>query len=90
MAAVLPLLVLVLGLIAIQRYAKIEQVEAATEIDMQLLTDDLPPDAYADPGFKEFLSRDADAVRPIEDAPPEIGDDLADIESSTDLTQDMP
>jgi hypothetical protein len=90
MAAVLPLVVLVVGLIAIQRYARIEQVETATEIDMQLLTDDLPPDAYADPGFKEFLSRDSDPVRPMEDAPPEIGDGLADIESSADMTQGMP
>jgi len=25
-----------------------------------LLTDDLPPDAYADPGFEAYLSLDAD------------------------------
>ena len=31
------------------------QVVAAAEIDAALLTDDLPPDAYSDPGFAEFL-----------------------------------
>ena len=51
----LPLLVLVSGLLMIERWAQQEQVLAAAEIDTQLLSDDLPPAAYSDPGFGEFL-----------------------------------
>ena len=54
-ASVLPLLVLVSGLLMIERWAQQEQVLAAAEIDTQLLSDDLPPSAYSDPGFGEFL-----------------------------------
>lgn len=58
-AAVLPLLVLVLGLLLIQRQGELEQVRAAAEVDTLLLADDLPPDAYSDPGFAEFLREPA-------------------------------
>lgn len=54
-ASALPLLVLVLGLLMIERLNLDEQVHAAAEIDALLLADDLPPQAYADPGFGEFL-----------------------------------
>ncbi len=54
-ASVLPLVVLVAGLLMIDRWAAQEQVLAAAEIDAQLLSDDLPPAAYSDPGFGEFL-----------------------------------
>ncbi len=53
--SLLPLLVLVGGLIAIDRWSAREQMLAAAEIDSQLLADTLPPDAYSDPGFAEFL-----------------------------------
>jgi len=54
-ASVLPLVVLVAGLVAIDRFAVREQVLVAADIDAQLLSDDLPPAAYSDPGFAEFL-----------------------------------
>lgn len=54
-ASLLPLIVLVSGLVAIDQWLTREQVLAAAEIDSQLLADDLPPDAYRDPGFAEFL-----------------------------------
>jgi len=54
-AAVLPLLVLVFGLAVIDHWSTREQVMAAADIDAQLLSDDLPPAAYSDPGFAEFL-----------------------------------
>jgi Protein of unknown function (DUF3619) len=54
-ASVLPLLVLVAGLVAIDQWSTHEQVLAAADIDAQLLSDDLPPAAYSDPGFAEFL-----------------------------------
>ncbi len=55
LAAVLPLIMLVAGLLLIQERVALEQVEAAAEIDAVLLADDLPPEAYSDPGFGEFL-----------------------------------
>lgn len=54
-ASVLPLLVLLVGLLAVDRFTEREQVLAAAEVDTMLLTGDLPPAAYADPGFAEFL-----------------------------------
>jgi hypothetical protein len=54
-ASLLPLVVLVAGLVAIDQWSTHEQVLAAAEIDSELLADDLPPDAYSDPGFAEFL-----------------------------------
>jgi hypothetical protein len=58
-ASVLPLMLLVCGLILIQQQAELEQVHAAAEVDALLLADDLPPDAYTDPGFAEFLREPA-------------------------------
>ena len=54
-ASVLPLVVLISGLLMMERWAVQEQVQAAAEIDAQLLSDNLPPAAYSDPGFGEFL-----------------------------------
>lgn len=50
-----PLAVLIAGLVLIQERNANEQVQAAAEIDAVLLADDLPPQAWADPGFREFL-----------------------------------
>lgn len=54
-ASMLPLLVLAAGLLLISERVAEEQVLAAAEIDAVLLADDLPPEAYSDPGFAEFL-----------------------------------
>jgi hypothetical protein len=83
LAAALPIVALVAGLWGIQRYYVHEQVQAATEVDMALLTDDLPPAAYSDPGFAEFLRDDTGpTVRPIEDTPPEASGDLQTTETT--------
>lgn len=55
MASALPVLVLAGGLLLIQEWQSQSQLEAAVEVDTALLSDDLPPDAYSDPGFLEFL-----------------------------------
>jgi hypothetical protein len=55
LASVLPLVVLIGGLLLIERGALEERIEAAAEIDTALLSDDLPPMAYVDPGFVAFL-----------------------------------
>lgn len=54
-ASLLPLVLLVSGLVAIDHWRVREQVLSAAEIDAQLLSDDLPPAAYTDPGFAEYL-----------------------------------
>lgn len=55
MAATLPFIVLVAGLFLIQKHHLRSQVSAAAEIDTALLSDDVPPNAYSDEGFVEFL-----------------------------------
>lgn len=55
LAALLPLLALVVGLIAISVIQNDKRANELAEIDSALLTDDLPPAAYADPGFAQFL-----------------------------------
>jgi hypothetical protein len=54
-ASVVPLALLLVGLFVIQRTYLEQQIHAAAEIDEAILTDDLPPQAYTDPGFAEFL-----------------------------------
>lgn len=56
-ASFLPALALTLGLIAIDQLNLMQRIEAAAEIDAALLADDLPPAAYADPGFAEFMKQ---------------------------------
>lgn len=55
LAAVLPLLMLAVGLVLIQQHHDLQQIAVAAEIDSALLADDLPPAAYGDPGFVEYL-----------------------------------
>lgn len=55
LGALLPLVVLVLGLVAIDQWHSRAQINAAADVDAALLADDLPPSAYDDPGFAEFL-----------------------------------
>jgi hypothetical protein len=53
--SVLPLIALVAGLLAINSLQTDKLVEELAEVDSALLTDDLPPDAFSDPGFVQFL-----------------------------------
>ena len=54
-ASVLPLIALVGGFMLIQHTYVHSEIAAAAEIDTALLADDVPPAAYSDPGFVEFL-----------------------------------
>jgi hypothetical protein len=56
LASLLPFVALVAGLLLIQQIQQQEEIDTAAEIDADLLSDDLPPDAYDDPGFREFLT----------------------------------
>lgn len=55
LASAFPLLVLAAGLVLIQQHHDLQQIAVAAEIDSALLADTLPPTAYGDPGFSEFL-----------------------------------
>jgi hypothetical protein len=55
LAAAAPLLMLVLGLIAINLIQDDIHIKEIADLDAALLTDDLPPAAYTDPGFAHYL-----------------------------------
>lgn len=59
LVSALPLMLLVAGLMLMQRSHMNEQIAATAEVDSELLSDSLPPAAFSDPGFAEFL-RDAE------------------------------
>lgn len=56
-ASVLPLIALVAGLFLIHTIQNERRANEVAEVDAALLTDDLPPSAYADPGFIQFLKQ---------------------------------
>ena len=51
----LPFIVLIIGLISIQIIQSESNTTEIAEIDSALLLDELPPLAYTDPGFLQFL-----------------------------------
>ena len=53
--SVLPLIALVAGLLTINSLQTDNFVQEMAEVDSALLTDELPPDAFSDPGFVQFL-----------------------------------
>jgi len=55
LASVLPLIVLLFGLASIHILQNEYRANEIASLDAELLTDDLPPDAYTDPGFLIFL-----------------------------------
>ena len=64
-----PLVVLVFGLIGIAQWQDDSRINDIAEVDAALLSDDVPPDAYADSGFLAFLKNG-----PLSDS----GDDVSD------------
>lgn len=53
--SVLPLVALVVGLLAINSIQNDNRAQEVAEVDVALLTDELPPAAFADPGFVQYL-----------------------------------
>ena len=51
----LPLILLLAGLLVMQQGQFNQQIAAQAEVDTALLSDKLPPAAFSDPGFAEFL-----------------------------------
>ena len=61
LVSAVPLMALVVGLVVINAAQDENSVNDMAEVDAALLTDDLPPAAYADPGFVQFLKTSASA-----------------------------
>jgi hypothetical protein len=55
LGALLPIMVLAVGSFLVLDLKQREDIAVAAEIDAALLADDLPPEAFADPGFAAFL-----------------------------------
>lgn len=54
-ASVLPLIALLAGLIGIGVLQEDQRAQELAEVDTAILTDELPPSAYTDAGFAQFL-----------------------------------
>ena len=65
LAALVPVLLLLVGLLFISHWRDREQIATTADIDSALLGDDLPPAAFTDPGFVEFLL-EPQASHPLE------------------------
>jgi hypothetical protein len=61
-ASALPLIALAAGLITISILQDDNRASELAEVDAALLTGDLPPAAYTDPGFAQFLKGDDSVV----------------------------
>lgn len=64
LVSLVPAAMLVLGFVGINWLDQEEQANATADVDVALLSDDVPPNAYADPGFAEFL-RTSSTTPPI-------------------------
>ena len=62
-ASALPIVALAAGLVAINVIQNDSRAQEVAEVDAALLTDDLPPAAYADPGFVQFLKAGGERVQ---------------------------
>lgn len=64
LGALLPLIALAAGLIAISLVQDDDRAREMAEVDAALLTDDLPPDAYTDPGFLQYVKAASASSQP--------------------------
>jgi hypothetical protein len=56
-SAFLPLIALLAGLAVIGVVQDQDRAHELAEVDTEILTGDLPPSAYTDPGFAQFLKK---------------------------------
>ena len=59
LASAIPVFALIAGLVVYNSQSYQSLLSEVTEVDTALLTDDLPPAAYADPGFVQYLKTSA-------------------------------
>lgn len=57
-AALVPLALLLGGLLLIQQSQWYEQIRSAADLDTEMLSKPLPPAAYGDAGFREYLNEE--------------------------------
>lgn len=66
-----PFIVLALGLLAIAEWQQDARINDIAAVDIALLSDDVPPDAYMDSGFLAFLKLSNNAKRELETLDPD-------------------
>ena len=59
LVSAIPVFALIAGLVVYNSQSDQSLLSEVTEVDTALLTDDLPPAAYADPGFVQYLKTSA-------------------------------
>jgi hypothetical protein len=55
LSSLLPAILLLVGLMTISAMGDDQRAHELADVDTELLLDELPPDAYTDPGFAKFL-----------------------------------
>ena len=55
LSSLLPAILLMIGLVAISAIGDEQRAHELADVDTEILADELPPDAYLDPGFTKFL-----------------------------------
>ena len=73
-----PFIVLALGLFAIAEWQQDARINDIAAVDIALLSDDVPPDAYMDSGFLAFLKLSSHAKRELETSNSEKADAAVD------------
>jgi hypothetical protein len=69
-----PFIVLALGLFAISEWQQDARINDIAAVDIALLSDDVPPDAYMDSGFLAFLKLSSNAKQELEALPADKAD----------------
>lgn len=64
LGSALPMIALLIGLVVVQSFDREQTISDLAEIDAALLVDDLPPAAYSDPGFMQYLRLEHGPSRP--------------------------
>ena len=73
-----PFIVLAFGLLAIAEWQQDARINDIAAVDIALLSDDVPPDAYMDSGFLAFLKLSSHAKRELETTNSEKADPAVD------------
>jgi hypothetical protein len=73
-----PFIVLALGLFAIAEWQQDARINDIAAVDIALLSDDVPPDAYIDSGFLAFLKLSSNAKQELEVLPADKADAAVD------------
>lgn len=65
-----PISIVAIGLIGISEWQQDQRIKDIANVDIALLTDDVPPDAFVDNGFMAFLKLKT-STKPVEATKPE-------------------